>query len=204
MAQGDAIVPVDEGGESQLAKHARKVTDRAVDQALGPQASPELRAAASRALAPWAERFVVFLDETLRVPGTNIKIGLDPIIGFLVPGAGDAITGTGSIALLFLALKERVPTVAILRMLMNIAIDTVLGVLPFLGDAFDLFFRSNRRNLEIIQKYKGDPDAKPSPIDYLLVAGGVLMAIASILVPIFVVYGLGASVIYAIWRAIAG
>lgn len=202
MAGSGAIVPAP--GSSPLSKHAKRVTDRAIEEALGDSASPELRAAAAKALAPWAERLVVFLDDTLRIPGTQIKIGLDPIIGFLVPGAGDAITGTGSIALLFLALKERVPTIAILRMLMNIAIDTVLGVFPIAGDVFDLFFRSNRRNLEIIQRYRGDPDAKPSPIDYLLVAGGVLLAIASILVPIVVVYGLGASLIYGVWRAIQG
>jgi hypothetical protein len=189
---GVEIVPA---GESTLTEQAKKVTDRAVEQALGDKASPELRAAAAKAIAPWAEKLVVFLDETLRIPGTNIKIGLDPIIGFLVPGAGDAITGTGSIALLFLALKERVPTVAILRMLVNILIDTVLGAFPFVGDAFDLFFRSNRRNLEIVQKYKGDPDAKPSPIDYLLVGGGVLMAVLSIVLPIVIVYGVGATAI---------
>lgn len=204
MSSSDAIVPPRGPGRAALEAHAKKVTDRAVDEALGDHASPELRAAAAKALAPWAEKLVKLLDETLRIPGTNIHIGLDPIIGFLVPGAGDAITGTGSIALLFLALKERVPTIAILRMLMNIAIDTVLGVVPFLGDAFDLVWRSNRRNLDIIEKYKGDPDAEPSTLDYVLVGGGVLLAIASIVVPVVVIYGLGGSILYALWRAITG
>lgn len=194
----DAIVPA---GRPDLAK---KVTDRAVDEALGADASPELRKAAAAALAPWANKLVVFLDETLRIPGTNIKLGLDPIIGFLVPGAGDAITGTGSIALLFLALKERVPTIAILRMLMNIAIDTVLGVVPFVGDAFDLFWRSNRRNLDIVEKYKGDPDARPSPLDYFLVGGGVLLAIVSIVLPMVIFYGIGIGALIALWRTITG
>src|SRR5687768_1065451 len=132
-------------GEPQ-GSHAKRLTDRALDEVLGDDVSPELRRAAAAQIAPWAERLVKLLDETLRIPGTNIHLGLDPVIGFLIPGAGDAITSTGSVSLLFLALKERVPTIAILRMLMNIAIDSVLGVVPFLGDAFDMVFRSNRRN----------------------------------------------------------
>ncbi|MDQ3036345.1 MAG: DUF4112 domain-containing protein [Myxococcota bacterium] len=182
----------------------KRLTDRAVDELLGDQVSPELRKAAAAQLAPWAERLVKVLDETLRIPGTSIHIGLDPVIGFLIPGAGDAITSTGSVSLLFLALKERVPTIAILRMLMNIAIDTVVGAIPFAGDAFDMFFRSNRRNLEIIKKYRGDPDAKPAIADYLLVGAGVLLAIAGFVIPVVIFYGLGFSALYAMWRAITG
>ena len=182
----------------------KKLTDRAVDELLGDQVSPELRKAAAAQLAPWAERLVKVLDETLRIPGTNIHIGLDPVIGFLIPGAGDAITSTGSVSLLFLALKERIPTIALLRMLLNIAIDTVVGALPFAGDAFDMFFRSNRRNLEIIKKYRGDPKAKPSVADYLLVGGGVLLAAAGFVIPVVIFYGVGFGALYGIWRAITG
>lgn len=146
-------------------------------------------------LAPWAERLVRVLDETLRIPGTNVHIGLDPIIGFFLPGAGDALTSTGSMSLLLLALKERVPTIAILRMLMNIAIDTIVGALPFAGDAFDIFFRSNRRNLEIIERYRNDPKAKPSVFDYLLVGLGLLLAVAGVVIPVVLFYVVGWTVI---------
>src|SRR5262245_10524679 len=113
--------------ERDLAGHAKRLTDRAVDEALGADASPELRRLASKELAPWAEKLVKLLDEAVRIPFTNIHIGLDPILGFLLPGAGDAITSTGSIALLFLALKERVPTIGLLRMLGNILLDGIVG-----------------------------------------------------------------------------
>lgn len=196
-----SLVPA---GESGLARHAKKLTDRAVDEVLGEGVSPELRKAAAAQLAPWAERLVKILDETLRIPGTQIHVGLDPVIGFLIPGAGDAITSTGSVSLLFLALKERVPTIAILRMLMNIAIDTVVGAVPFAGDAFDMFFRSNRRNLEIIKKYRDDPKATPSALDYVLVGGGVLLAIAGFVVPVVLFYGVGLGALYAVWRTITG
>lgn len=187
-----------------LEQHSKRLTDRAVDEVLGDDVPPELRKLAAQKLAPWAERLVVLLDETLRIPGTNVHIGLDPIIGFVVPGAGDAITSTGSVSLLFLALKHRVPTIAILRMLLNIAIDTVVGVIPFAGDAFDMFFRSNRRNLEIIRKYRDDPKATPSAVDYLLVGGGVLLAIAGFVIPVLIFYGAAFGGLYGIWRALGG
>src|SRR5690606_20727404 len=97
--------------QGSIEAHSKKVAEAAIDRALGDKASPELRKAAADAVAPWATRLVRWLDDFIRVPGTKWGIGLDPIIGFLVPGAGDAVTGIGSISLLFLALKERVPTV---------------------------------------------------------------------------------------------
>jgi Domain of unknown function (DUF4112) len=167
---------------------AEQLAERAARELL-PDGDARVRAGAVRALAPWAEKLVRVLDETLRIPGTDIHIGLDPIIGLILPGAGDAITGTGSIALLFLALRERVPTVAILRMVLNIAVDALLGMVPFLGDAFDLFFRSNRRNLAIIERYRDDPKAAPGFLDYALVVTGVGLAVLSVALPIAIVYG---------------
>jgi hypothetical protein len=201
MAGGSSIV---RDPERDLDRHARKITDRAVEEALGSDASPALRKAAAEQIAPWATKLVRALDETLRIPGTNIHIGLDPILGFLIPGVGDAITSTGSISLLLLALKERVPTIAIGRMLLNIAIDTLVGVIPFFGDAFDLFFRSNRRNLDIIEKYRGDPEAKPSTADYLMVGGGIVLAIAGFVIPVVLVYVIGIGALIELWRSISG
>lgn len=169
----------------------KQAADAAVERVLGDKASPALKKAASEAVAPWAARMVRWLDDWM----------LDPIIGFILPGAGDAITGTGSIALLFLALQERVPTIVLLRMCLNILVDTVGGVLPVAGDAFDIFFRSNKRNLNLIEKFKpseGEPARKPGVLDYAIVAGGVLLAVVSIILPIFMFYGLGAGLLWAL------
>ncbi|MGE0792347.1 MAG: DUF4112 domain-containing protein [Sandaracinaceae bacterium] len=176
-------------------KLAGAAADRLVDRLGGDKlaGNAELKRAVAASVAPWAERLVRWLDDFIKIPGTNVGIGLDPIVGFLLPGAGDAITGTGSIALLFLALKERVPTVVLLRMCMNILVDTVGGLLPLIGDAFDVVWRSNRRNLDLIQRHKTDPSRKASFADYLVVAVGVTLAIASIVIPIVIVYGLGLS-----------
>lgn len=181
-----------------LRQRSRGVADLAVDRLAGDQASPALKKAAADLVAPWAERLVLWLDDLIKIPGTNFGIGLDPIIGFLVPGAGDAITGTGSVALLFLALKERVPTIVLLRMVMNILVDTVGGLLPVAGDAFDLVWRSNRRNLDLIKKYRTDPKAEPTFADYALVGTGILLAVTSIVLPIVIFYGLGVGAIWGL------
>ena len=179
----------------ELTARSRRAASAAVDRVMGAEYSPELKRAAADALAPWAERLVRWLDDAVRIPGTKFGIGLDPLIGFVLPGAGDAITGTGSIALLFLALRERVPTVALGRMCMNILVDTVGGLLPFVGDAFDLVWRSNKRNLEIIEQYREDPKKKPGFADYALVGVGLTLAVLSVALPIFIIYGLGLSAI---------
>ena len=160
------------------------LTDKALDRVLGGDVSPEVKRIIKQQLAPWAERLVKLTDEFIRIPGTDIHIGLDPIIGFLLPGAGDVITGASSISLLFLALKERIPTVAIGRMVVNILVDTIVGSVPIAGDAFDVIWRSNRKNLEIIQQYKDDPKAEPSRLDYALVYGGIGLVMLSIAIPI--------------------
>jgi len=173
----------------------RRAARASVNRVMGDEVSPELERAVTEAVAPWAERLVHWLDDFIRIPGTRFGIGLDPIIGMLLPGVGDAITGTGSVALLFLALKERLPTIVFLRMCMNILVDTVGGLLPVIGDAFDFVWRSNKRNLALIEKYRGDEKAKPTVADYLLVGVGVALAVLSVVIPIFILYGIGAAAV---------
>jgi hypothetical protein len=186
----DAITPPGAAGPGAAPAAAALLTDRAVAQVL-PAAPPAVREAARLALAPWAEKLVRFLDDGLKIPGTKFGIGVDPIVGMVIPGAGDVITGTGSIALLFVALQKRVPTVILARMLLNIAIDTAVGVIPFVGDAFDFFFRSNRKNLAMIEKYQRDSGHKPGVADYLIVATGVFLSVVSILSPFVLGWVLG-------------
>lgn len=181
----------DLGVPDKRADVARALSTKAVEKALGDDATPELKKALATQLAPWAERLVTILDDFLRIPGTNVKIGLDPILG-LIPGVGDLVTGGSAAALLLLALKERVPTVAILRMVINIAIDTFVGAIPVVGDAFDFVYRSNRQNLEIVRKYKADPKAEPTRTDKILVGVGFALIGLSILLPFTVGAALGA------------
>src|SRR5512139_1009215 len=149
--------------------------------ARGPVGAEEARAGVG--VPAWAETLVRWLDDGIRVPGTNFRFGLDPILGALVPGGGDTATGAASVALLLLALRNRVPTRALFRMVLNIALDVVLGSLPLAGDVFDLLYRSNRKNLEIIRAH-GAVETKPTPLDYLLLGLGVFLAAAGVAIPI--------------------
>ncbi|HTA90433.1 MAG TPA: DUF4112 domain-containing protein [Polyangiaceae bacterium] len=165
---------------------------------------PPLPGRSARSAGPetpvWALTLVRLLDDALTIPGTRIGIGLDAILGFLFPGLGDAATGLASLSLVVLAFQMRVPKVVILRMVFNIALDTVLGAVPIAGDLFDLFWRSNRRNLQLIQRYDTNPDRHPSVTDYLVVGFGILLVVVAVTLPIVV----GFAVLHWLWHAISG
>jgi hypothetical protein len=135
---------------------------------------------------PWANQLVRLLDDGLTIPGTRIGIGLDAALGFLFPTLGDALTGLGSVSLLLLAFQMRLPKVIVLRIVFNIAVDVLIGCVPFVGDAFDLFWRSNRRNLELLQRYSQDPLRRPDALDYLLVGLGFVLVAAAVVLPLIV------------------
>lgn len=132
----------------------------------------------------WAEQLVRVLDDGFTIPGTRIGVGLDAVLGFLFPTLGDAVTGLGSLSLLVLAFQMRLPKVIVLRMVFNIAVDVLIGCLPFLGDAFDLVWRSNRRNLELVRRYSHDPLRRPDALDYLIVGLGFTLAAAAVVLPL--------------------
>jgi hypothetical protein len=95
------------------------------------------------------DQFASLLDDIFRLPGTQIRFGLDAIIG-LVPGLGDLITGAMSFLIIYAAWQRGLPRVTMTRMLANIGIDTVVGTVPILGDAFDVMWKSNRMNYNLL------------------------------------------------------
>jgi hypothetical protein len=97
-------------------------------------------------------RVARLLDSAFVVPGTNLRIGLDPLIG-LVPGAGDAVTTAMSAYIVYEAYRAGLPPMAVLRMIVNILIDFVIGAVPVLGDFGNIFWRANRRNLAIFDAF---------------------------------------------------
>jgi hypothetical protein len=135
----------------------------------------------------WADGLTHWLDEAVRIPGTNIRFGLDALLGFFVPGLGDAASGVASVSLLVLALRRGVPRVVLARMISNLGIDAVVGAVPLLGDLFDVGWKANRKNLELIKHHELDPTAKPSRGDYLLVAAGVGLVLLAIALPIVLI-----------------
>ena len=93
------------------------------------------------------------LDDRFTVPGTNIRFGLDAVIG-LIPGIGDAIGAMLSSYLIWRAHQLGASKFTLVRMAGNMAFDTVVGSVPVLGDVFDVTFRANRRNLELLRRQR--------------------------------------------------
>lgn len=91
------------------------------------------------------------LDDSVPIPGTNYRVGLDPILG-VIPGAGDSVAAGLSLYIVFEAARLGVPTTTLARMLANVAIDAVVGSIPVVGDLFDAGFKANRRNVELASR----------------------------------------------------
>ena len=94
------------------------------------------------------------LDSAFVIPGTNRRVGFDAVIG-LVPGIGDAISTILASYIIWEARQLGLPRWKIARMMGNVAVDTAIGAVPLVGDAFDLFFKANERNLRIIHEHLG-------------------------------------------------
>jgi hypothetical protein len=95
------------------------------------------------------DALATLLDSALVVPGTNIRFGLDAIVG-LVPGIGDFLTSLVSLYIVHEARQLGAPTHLLVRMVANIAIDGIVGSAPIAGDVFDIMWRANRRNMALL------------------------------------------------------
>ncbi|MBA3678028.1 MAG: DUF4112 domain-containing protein [Sphingosinicella sp.] len=98
------------------------------------------------------EAMELILERAMVVPGTNYRIGLDAIAG-LIPVVGDLITASMGAWLVWEARNLGMSKFQLVRMAGNVAVDTAVGAIPVLGDAFDFVFRSNTRNLRILKRY---------------------------------------------------
>ncbi|MEH1832589.1 MAG: DUF4112 domain-containing protein [Nostoc sp.] len=92
------------------------------------------------------------MDTSIRIPLTGFRVGIDPIIG-LVPGAGDLISTAFSAYIIFLATRFGIPRQDLAKMIFNVGLETVVGTVPFVGDLFDAFYKSNIRNLAILEQH---------------------------------------------------
>ena len=99
-------------------------------------------------------RLATLLDAAIVIPGTSVRIGWDPVIG-LIPGAGDALSAVLSSYIVVEAWRLGVPARLLARMVVNIAIDFGLGVVPIAGDVFDALWRANLMNVDLLERYFG-------------------------------------------------
>ena len=96
------------------------------------------------------------LDNAIAIPGTRFRLGLDSLIG-LVPGVGDFAGGLLSLYIIVAAHRMGVPRSVLARMGWNVAVDTLVGAVPLLGDRFDIGFKSNLRNLALLDGFARQP-----------------------------------------------
>ena len=126
-----------------------------------------------------AEQIAWLMDSSIRIG--PISIGLDGLIG-LIPGLGDVVTNLMSALIIVRAMQHGVHKAAILRMLLNLGIDTAVGSVPVVGDFFDFAFKANTKNIQIYrQSLSGE--RKPHK-DWLFIVLVVAFLIAMIVLPI--------------------
>ncbi|MDD5201461.1 MAG: DUF4112 domain-containing protein [Terrimicrobiaceae bacterium] len=123
------------------------------------------------------------LDDLIPIPGTRFRIGLDPIIG-LIPGFGDSSTAVLSSMILLHGLRAGVPRIVLVRMALNVLINSLVGAIPGAGDLFSAFFKSNRRNYELLERHGGgSASGSSTAADWAfvtaLIAGLLLIVIAA-------------------------
>jgi hypothetical protein len=125
------------------------------------------------------------LDDFIRIPGTPIRFGLDGIVGF-IPGIGDVLGGLASTILIFAAWVRGVPPVTVARMVANVAIETVVGAVPVLGNLFDIGWRANRRNYKLLVGSVASTDGerrRHSFWSWAFFAGVALVLVSLMLLP---------------------
>lgn len=119
------------------------------------------------------------LDQRFTIPGTSIRIGLDPILG-LIPGIGDVLANSVGSAILVIAAQLNVPKIVLVRMGVNVAANALIGAIPVFGDIFSIWFRSNAINAALLERYAGSGSRRAGIGDWLFVAG-ILMSVVLIL-----------------------
>lgn len=137
----------------------------------------------------WLNKATAFLDNRYRIPGTNIRFGADFLIG-LIPYAGDMISLGLSGLLVIVMARKGASSMVLAKMLGNIALDALVGTVPILGDIFDLSYRANVRNLNLLKAHY--EEGKHS--------GSVLPVIIAVILLITALIGL---CLYLLWRILA-
>jgi hypothetical protein len=111
---------------------------------------------------------------------------VDPLLGLLVPGAGDVAGSLLGLYAVSLAIRRKLSPVVVARMLLNLSIDALLGAVPLIGDLFDLGFRAHERNVRLLVE-RAEGGGRATPRDWLLVAGAVLVFAGTLALAVYLV-----------------
>lgn len=132
------------------------------------------------------------LDSAVRLPGTEIRFGFDSVIG-LIPGVGDIAGALASGYIVLVSARLGAPPSVIARMILNLGVDTLVGSVPLLGDLFDVGFRANLRNADLLDRHLAEPVATRRSSRLAVaaaIAGIVILAAAGVGLAILAVRGL--------------
>ncbi len=138
------------------------------------------------------------LDSAFAIPGTTIRIGLDPLLG-LIPGIGDYLSSLIGSSLLFLASRSGVPRIVILRMALNIFLNMAIGAIPGIGDLFSFWFKSNIRNAQLLHRHSPISPPATTTADWIYVSG----LIAGMFIILTIVLAGGIWLIAQLWQYFA-
>jgi hypothetical protein len=127
-------------------------------------------------------RWATLLDSAFRVPGLNVRFGLDALLG-LVPGIGELTTPVFTMLLLATGVRMRVPLVVLVRMVFNAGVDAAIGLFPVIGDLADIGWKANQRNLDLLERHivPGTPAARGDKV-FVAVGAGLIALVAVVTV----------------------
>ncbi len=135
-------------------------------------------------LEPLFRWVALVMDDLIGLPRTRFKFGLDPLIG-LIPGIGDTASAAVSALVLIQAARRGLPKILLARMSLNILLNELIGIVPGVGDAFSFWFKSNKRNYELLLAH-GAGTRHPSKSDWLFVIAVLVMLVLIVGTGIFV------------------
>lgn len=158
-----------------------------VDEVLPPQINPiAAKLASSKDPTDQATARILakYLDELIRIPGTDFRVGLDPIFA-LIPGIGDTLASSAGVIILLDALRTGVSIPVFLRMALNMGVNFLIGLVPGLGAAGSAFFKSNTRNLNLLTTWQAGHKDKVNRSTLRFYAGiAILVALVMLLIVI--------------------
>jgi Domain of unknown function (DUF4112) len=141
-----------------------------------------------------SRKLAVLMDDLVRIPGTRQGLGIDALIG-LIPGIGDLVGSGMSGAIMYEAVRARVPIPVLALMAWNLLLDAALGLVPFVGDLADVAHRANRRNYHLLERaVAANPDPGPPSVGYLVAA------LALTVLPLLISVALGVLVLVLLVR----
>ena len=167
-------------------RRQRLMTTKELLQSESPPKASDARNAQAREL----ERLAHWMDTVFEIPVLKLRFGLDALLG-LLPGGGDVGASLVSIYILSAANRYGIPRITVVRMALNIALDMVVGSIPIVGDLFDVYWKSNQRNMALLRRhFDATPSATPKlrRADRLFVAGIIISLCVLLVVSLVLAY----------------